>query len=108
MKPEEFDCPRMEGNTNYGKATWKSIGRWRKCCHCGSMHPEDVIRAVMEYGAQIIESTDKFYKRYIRLPGVSNASEGPIKFYTQHFSKENIKKYNALIDKSHKSKETKE
>lgn len=59
----------------------------RTCSWCGSIHPDDMLRIARlvpdddRYG---IEGTTKSYKRYIRQPGVRNASEGAIKFYMAH------------------------
>ena len=94
---EEFDCPRMEGRTQFGKAHWDKNGEWRDCSHCGSMHPDDVIRAIKELGSGIVGGSSKGYKRYIDLPGVKNAADGPIKFYFQHFTENQINEYNALL-----------
>jgi len=98
-----FECPRMNGNTQFGKAHWEMRGEWRCCSHCGSMNPDDVIEAVESLGPQIIKGTTKFYKRYIELPGVKNVGDGPIKFYTQHFTEDQITKINELIKKEIKN-----
>lgn len=59
----------------------------RTCSYCGSIHPEDfvkVARRALGDERYEIEGTMKSYKYYIRQPGVRNASEGAIKFYTMH------------------------
>lgn len=96
VKNYKFDCPRMNPGHGYGKAEWEYRGKWRACSHCGSMNPDDVIKAVKEDVATI-EPTTKDYKKYIRLNGVKNPKEGPIKFYTQHFNEKKIEEYNNLF-----------
>ena len=79
-----------------GKDHWdrfKSNGD-RVCSFCGSLHPEDLFRLVkaaaeapedVPYGTVVeVERSDKAYKIYVHQPGVRNAHEGGIKFYTQH------------------------
>jgi hypothetical protein len=73
---------------NGAPATWD----WgpdgnRTCSHCGSIHPDDLMEICRKtivddrYG---VEGTTKSYKVYVRQPGVRNASEGAIKFYSYH------------------------
>lgn len=64
----------------------------RVCSYCGSLHPDDFWRLVKAAAEAPIESTeavsidpsDKGYKVYVRQPGVQNAHDGGIKFYTPH------------------------
>lgn len=99
--PEPMRCPRRDENCladrNFpGPDCWqkfKSNGN-RVCSFCGSLHPEDFLRLVKEaaetpenvpYQEGVsIEQSDKGYKIYVHQPGVRNASEGGIKFYTMH------------------------
>jgi hypothetical protein len=59
----------------------------RTCSFCGSVHPDDLMEICRKtivderYG---VEGTTKSYKVYVRSPGVRNAAEGAIKFYTWH------------------------
>lgn len=72
---------------------FKSNGN-RVCSYCGSLHPDDMfalVKASAEAAADAdyrsvveVEPSDKGYKIYIHQPGVRNAMEGGIKFYTQH------------------------
>ncbi len=72
---------------------FKSNGN-RVCSYCGSLHPDDFFAVVKvstdspESAAYKsvpeIEPSDKGYKIYVQQPGVRNALEGGIKFYTQH------------------------
>lgn len=72
---------------------FKSNGN-RFCSYCGSLHPDDLFDLVRqsanapqdaEYSLAVeIEPSDKSYKIYVHQPGVRNAHEGGIKFYTQH------------------------
>ena len=95
--PEPIMCPRRnEGAFTPGPDHWeqfKSNGD-RVCSFCGSLHPDDFLALVKTcaeipadaaYNALVeIEPSDKGYKIYVKRPGVRNASEGGIKFYTQH------------------------
>lgn len=97
---EEFLCPRRsEGGpmSGRGKDHWdkhKSNGD-RVCSYCGSLHPDDFMRLVgeaahageeLQYRSCVeIEPSTKGYKVYVKQPGVRNADEGGIKFYTMHF-----------------------
>lgn len=78
----------------------------RTCSYCGSLHPEDffvLVKAAADAGPDAgddvpsINPSDKGYKIYVRQKGVRNASEGGIKFYTQHLprpvSEERNKEY---------------
>lgn len=59
----------------------------RTCSYCGSIHPDDLMvicRKAMIDPAYGIDGTDKSYKVYVRQPGVRNAAEGAIEFYTPH------------------------
>ena len=59
---------------------------------CGSLHPDDFMRLVKLAAetpidadeAVTVDPSDKGYKIYVRQPGVQNAHDGGIKFYTQH------------------------
>lgn len=62
----------------------------RVCSFCGSLHPDDFLTLMAD--AAKVESdvqltvTDKRYKYYINRPGVKNAYDGGIKFYTWHLT----------------------
>lgn len=59
----------------------------RTCSYCGSIHFEDLMKIAqltLDNDAYGVEATDKGYKYYVRQPGVRNACEGAIKFYTGH------------------------
>lgn len=70
----------------------------RVCSYCGSLHPEDFFTLVRHcanspedatYDSMVrIEPSDKSYKVYVYQPGVRNAHEGGIKFYTQHLPRD--------------------
>lgn len=70
----------------------------RVCSYCGSLHPDDFLRLVKEaaeapdeaaYRSVVtIEPSDKGYKIYVNQPGVRNAFDGGIKFYTQHLPRD--------------------
>ncbi len=62
----------------------------RTCSYCGSNHFDDLMEICRKtltderYG---VELSTKGYKFYVRQPGVRNASEGAIKYYTPHTPK---------------------
>ncbi|HEX5426631.1 MAG TPA: hypothetical protein VFW94_24135 [Candidatus Acidoferrales bacterium] len=70
----------------------------RVCSYCGSLHPDDFLRLVHEAATAPddashgtvpeIEPSDKGYKIYVHQPGVRNAMEGGIKFYTHHLPRD--------------------
>lgn len=97
----EQRCPRRDENsmadTQFpGPDAWEKFKHIdnRVCSYCGSLHPDDFLRLVREaatapeeasYLSTIrIEPSDKGYKIYVHQPGVRNAHEGGIKFYTPH------------------------
>lgn len=66
----------------------------RDCSYCGSIHPDDLISLLREYGFKVIERSDKSYKWYIHIPG-----RRQYKYYRSHDeSSDFVNKYNALID----------
>lgn len=104
--PERQTCGRrfdeyvggvpVHANREDGLDHWdriKSNGD-RVCSFCGSLHPDDWFRLVAAAATASedapyanvpeIKRTDKRYKFYVHQPGVRNAMEGGIKFYTQH------------------------
>ena len=93
--PEPMTCGRRH-DEKIGADRWERFKRIdnRVCSYCGSLHPDDLFRLVREcagaspdapYGSVVeIEPSDKSYKIYVRQPGVRNAHEGAIKFYTHH------------------------
>lgn len=64
----------------------------RTCPHCGSLHPDDMIDIMYRYVAgeegYHFDLTTKRYKLYGNRPGVQNAGDGGIKFYTNHITDE--------------------
>ncbi len=108
--PEPMTCGRrfdmyfgkmfVHGKPEKDKDYWerfKTNGN-RVCSYCGSLHPEDFLELVKQcaneqedatYQSSIrIEPSDKSYKIYVHQPGVRNAHEGGIKFYTQHLPRD--------------------
>jgi hypothetical protein len=75
------------------EATWRVMPNGDRCCsHCGSLHEDDFIAIIEAYGngeaGYRFDPSTKTYKRYAYRPGVQNASQGGIKFYGWHVSKE--------------------
>ena len=108
--PEPMTCGRrfdtyvgnipVHSDREEGKDRWqrfKSNGD-RVCSYCGSLHWEDMLRLVhvaatapedAPYNSVVrIKPSDKQYKIYVHQAGVRNASEGAIKFYTQHLPRD--------------------
>lgn len=87
--PEPMTCGRRDGGGG-GLDRWqkfKSNGN-RVCSYCGSLHQDDMfalVRDAASVDSKVkISPSDKSYKIYVRQPGVRNAHEGGIKFYTHH------------------------
>lgn len=105
-QPEPLICGRTNTAAHWDK--FKSNGD-RVCSNCGSLHPDDFLRLVVESSKDDskvgIEPSDKGYKVYVTRPGIRNASEGGIKFYKQHFEQtpDNLMNefYKLAVRKSH-------
>jgi len=76
--------------------TWNTSGEDKVCSFCGSLKPSRVIELVKEHGLNIIEP-GKTGKYYVHRGDVPNAGFGGIKFYTYHFSPEQISEYNDFV-----------
>jgi hypothetical protein len=134
--PEPMTCGRraesgMDVDGGPFKRSGKNLDHWRKfkaphgnrvCSYCGSLHPDDMFALVKqaaeapedaEHNSVVeIEPSDKGYKIYVHQPGVRNAHEGGIKFYTQHLprdadgkmivSEERQAEYSKAVKASHK------
>ena len=89
---EQGPWERKEGLDHWEK--FKAAHGNRVCSFCGSLHPDDMFELVKQSaeapenavdGSVVeIDPSDKSYKIYVRQPGVRNAHEGGIKFYTWH------------------------
>lgn len=108
--PEPMTCGRrfdmyagtvpLHSDREPGQDHWQKIrsNGDRVCSYCGSLHPEDMFRLVKAsaeapegapyHSVVEIEPSDKGYKIYVNQPGVRNAMEGGIKFYTQHLPRD--------------------
>lgn len=105
--PEPMTCGRraengMDRPDSPFKNSGRDLDRWlrfksngnRVCSNCGSLHPDDMFALVQQcvlapmdavWNSVVeIEQSAKPYKIYVWQPGVRNAHEGGIKFYTQH------------------------
>jgi hypothetical protein len=75
----------------------------KTCSYCGSMSFDDFLRCAKLAAdprdmTWIEKATGKNYKWYAHQPGVSNASEGGIKFYTWHVpDKDAVDQINAVL-----------
>lgn len=97
--PEPMTCGRRHDATK-GADRWQKFKRIdnRVCSYCGSLHPDDMFRLVKEcaeathdapYRSVVeVSFSDKSYKIYVHQPGVRNAHEGGIKFYTHHLPRD--------------------
>lgn len=109
--PEPMTCGRrtdngMQDENSVFKGSGTGLDRWQRfktngnrvCSYCGSLHPDDMFELVRAAIAApddatleesvTIEQSDKPYKIYVRQPGVRNAHEGGIKFYTHHLPRD--------------------
>lgn len=77
----------MCGGYKYPSIWYRGPDGFRTCSACGSLHFEDFMeichRANVDHRYRV-EGSTKCYKVYVKQPGVRNASEGAIKFYTDH------------------------
>jgi len=106
-------CPRRdEANFAFpGPDYWRvHYNGDRVCSYCGSMDPDQFIalcHRIVEAGhgdVESIERSDKRYKFYVTRPGVRNASEGAIKFYTMHFEDRHRAEANRLDPVIHQAR----
>jgi hypothetical protein len=103
--PEPMMCGRR-GESPLANRIYPGPDHWQKfksngnrvCSYCGSLHPDDLFVLVRECAnapadaaynsVPEIEPSDKGYKIYVNQPGVRNAMEGGIKFYTHHLPRD--------------------
>lgn len=94
---EELICPERKNvphQADKPSDTWRVLPNGdRTCSFCGSLHPDDYLRilklAADEASPVTCErAVGKAYKWYVDQPGVRNALEGGIKFYTWHIPTE--------------------
>jgi hypothetical protein len=78
--------------------TWNVYGRDRCCSYCGSWHPDEFLAHARAGGE--VELSDKGYKIYVQRPGIKNAGEGAIKFYTQHIPRPRVPEFEAAINEA--------
>lgn len=102
--PEHYQLPSVFTKSIDDKSSkpdyWKTLSNGdRVCSYCGSLHPDDVLKIVKEFGSSVIGKTDKSYKWYINRPNVTNALEGGIKYYRCYDTQEFIDELNTLISK---------
>lgn len=68
--------------------TWdRGPDGYRTCSYCGSLHYDDLMdicRKTLTDPSYGVERTQKNYKVYVRQPGVQNAGQGAIKYYSWH------------------------
>lgn len=62
--PFKFTPCEGEGGTT---SEWRERDGYRACTYCGSMHPEDLFKAI-DAGTCEISGTDKNYKIYVDVP----------------------------------------
>lgn len=91
-------------NCNGAKAEWnRGPDGNRTCSYCGSIHYYDLLEIAAKsiYDERYaVEGTQKSYKMYVRQPGVRNAGEGAIKFYTYHLPGNVSEKSNAILNEA--------
>ena len=93
-------CPLNFGQafTPAGEDYWEKRGSDLGCSFCGSLHPEQFLKHiddVIAFGGEgySIELNDSKDKMYVTRPGISNASQGCIKFKLAH-----LYQYNETIE----------
>jgi hypothetical protein len=94
---EKQTCPRRMTEIGPWKReemldAWEDIEGDRCCSFCGGYHPQDLLDLIKEKGFEVVESTTKSYKRYVKTPNHSMR-----KFYTVHFSREQVDEYNSIL-----------
>jgi hypothetical protein len=95
---DKLYCPRAAENGGgpnspfkapmNGEMTWRED---RTCSYCGSIDPEDFLKAMAE--GQLITPTDKSYKAYADIPGRSFT-----KFYFQHLDEAQRERFIELVN----------
>jgi hypothetical protein len=101
----------------------------RTCNFCGGLHPEDAI-ALIEADWEV-ETTGKFYKRYLNPPGFTAQMEAtqawrmgdpelpkperpivcatpPVKLYTMHMDKDQAERFNAALKQARERRTARE
>lgn len=107
FQQEHADKGFLCGRRSESLRPQEGIDFWRKhangdrvCSYCGSLHPEDFKDILERYAngeeGYRFSTTDKGYKFYANRPGVPNATEGGIKFYTPHLPIEGTPEWDAL------------
>lgn len=122
----EYQAGKKLRNIGPKRKTWHLDWIPRSCSFCGSIHPEDALRLLEEFGWEV-EPTDKAYKRYLHPAGyyllaeqhfrkLTAAEEAQIrnlqidifptvKLYTMHLSAEQVERFNAAITTYHARRE---
>lgn len=77
--------------------TWNIAGADRVCSYCGGWHPDEFLAFLVDGR---IDLSDKGYKFYVRRPGVGNAVEGAIKFYTWHIADDRVPEFEAAVNRA--------
>lgn len=73
----------------------------RVCSYCGSLHPDDVLAKVKQYGLGVIGNTTKSYKWYVGINSAINLpgyQDGGFKYYRHHDTDEFITEMNNVIN----------
>lgn len=108
---QDHPCPRSYGHPFTDRDvdhTWdKEKNGDHTCSFCGSWKTDEFLKFCKESETGFLEVSDKKYKIYVKRPGISNAGEGPIKFYTMHLdprtSDEDIKIINEAVKRLNKN-----
>lgn len=97
------DDPSQHSPFNFPAPLWRAADErgFRTCSHCGSIHPEDLLRA-LQAGSQL-ECADmkygwphKFYVHGVPSSDLQSAGSGWAKWYTTHLQELSPEAFDAL------------
>lgn len=94
-----FTCPRREETpAHFNHASDPDDFRDDDTCsYCGSLNP-DTLMARLEAGDVTVVPTDKSYKAYVRNAGGADFKASEQKFYFQHLSEAQKKRFVDLLN----------
>lgn len=84
-------CPRRNESV-FGMKEGEDLFRGESCSYCGSLEP-DTLMARLELGDIELGPTDKDYKVYVTNKGGAPLVRDHSKFYFQHLSDAQMKRY---------------
>jgi len=97
---ERFNCPGWTGVGPPGVHYWYEREGWRRCSHCGSIHPDDwadLVRESVTTGGVVNIDRGKPGKFYVTKPNPDGDKSLHGKFYGGHMPEE-LRQDDALTD----------